>query len=72
MANDIVKSISANNVKNGTLLVQCKKTGFSSNDTYDAYVSNTPTITDIESKYDLRFDNPSYYYGSSGVDGGDV
>lgn len=72
MANDITKAISANPLKNGTMLVQCKVTGFSVSDIYDTYVSNLPSITDIQSKYDDRFDNPSYYYGSNNVDGGDV
>ena len=31
--------------------------------TYDRYVQEYPTITDIQDKYDQRFDNPSYYYG---------
>lgn len=32
------------------------------------------TIASIESKFDNRFDDPSYYYGGGGggVDGGDV
>jgi hypothetical protein len=30
------------------------------------------TISSIESKFAERFDDPSYYYGSCGVDGGDV
>lgn len=63
MANDITKAISANPLKNGTLLVQCKATGFSVSDINDKYVKNTPTITDIENKYDDRFDDPSYYHG---------
>lgn len=70
MANDITKAVSANPLKNGTLLVYCSRTGeYSFSDTY---VKNTPTITDIQSKYDDRFDNPSYYYGGGNVDGGDV
>lgn len=63
MANDIKKILSSNPIKNGTSVVGCKKTGFSSNDLLNTYVLNTPTITDIESKYDNRFDDPSYYYG---------
>lgn len=70
MANDITKAISANPLKNGTLLVSCTRTGEYS--LSNAYVKNTPTITDIESKYDNRFDDPSYYYGSGGIDGGNV
>lgn len=70
MANDIIKAISSNDIKNGTLLVSCTRTGQYS--LSNAYVKNTPTITDIESKYDNRFDDPSYYYGGGNVDGGDV
>lgn len=71
MANDIIKSINTNNIKNGTLLVSCTKTGEYS--TVDTYVNNNPTISSIESKYNDRFDDPSYYYGNGGgVDGGDV
>jgi hypothetical protein len=61
MANDINKAISANPLKNGTSLVSCTMTGEYS--VLDTYVKNTPTITDIENKYDDRFDDPSYYYG---------
>jgi hypothetical protein len=69
MANDITKAISANPLKNGTLLVSCTITGeYSLSNTY---VKNTPTITDIQDKYDNRFDDPSYYHGG-GADGGDV
>lgn len=63
MANDITKAILVNPLKNGTMLVQCKVTGFSGNDIYNKYVKNTPTISDIEAKYDNRFDDPAYYYG---------
>lgn len=73
MANDIVLAINSNPIKNGTLLVQCKVTGFSNKDLDNTYVSNIPSISSIESRYDNRFDNPSYYYGGGGdVDGGDV
>lgn len=30
---------------------------------YNRYVQEYPTITDIQDKYDNRFDDPSYYYG---------
>ncbi len=63
MANDIAKSISANDIKNGTLLVQTKVTGPTNNDKSNEYVSNKPTLADIQSKYDARFDDPSYYFG---------
>jgi hypothetical protein len=61
MANDITKAISANSIKNGTLLVSCTTTGEYS--LLNTYVKNTPTISDIEAKYDNRFDDPAYYYG---------
>jgi hypothetical protein len=61
MANDITKAISANPLKNGTALVSCTITGEYS--ALNTYVQNTPTITDIQSKYDERFDDPAYYYG---------
>jgi hypothetical protein len=67
MANDIIKAISENLLKNGTTIVTCSNTGKYS--VLNTYVKNTPTITDIESKYDNRFDDPSYYHGA---DGGDV
>lgn len=70
MANDITKAISANELKNGTTIVTCSSTGRYS--LLNTYVKNTPTITDIQDKYDNRFDDPSYYYGGGGVDGGDV
>lgn len=70
MANDITKAISANDIKNGTTLVSCTFTGEYS--VLDTYVKNTPTLATIESKYDNRFDDPSYYYGGGSVDGGDV
>ena len=69
MAIDIQKSISANPIKNGTSVVSCTFTG--EYGTLDTYVSNIPTITDIQDKYDNRFDDPSYYYGCN-PDGGDV
>lgn len=63
MANDITKVKSANDIKNGTTVVGCKPTGFSNKDILNTYVLNTPTLNDIQSKFDARFDDPSYYYG---------
>lgn len=63
MANDITKAISANSIKNGTTIVGCKVTGFTNKDLLNSSVKNTPTINDIQAKYDDRFDDPSYYYG---------
>jgi hypothetical protein len=61
MANDINKAISANLIKNGTVLVSCTRTGEYS--VLNTNVRNAPTISDIENKYDNRFDDPAYYYG---------
>lgn len=61
MANDINKIISANPIKNGTTLVSCTRTGRYSK--LETYVKNSPVITDIQAKYDTRFDDPAYYYG---------
>lgn len=59
--NDIVKCITDNPIKNGTILVGCHRTGFPL--VYDAAIKNTPYIEDIQDKYDNRYDDPSYYYG---------
>jgi hypothetical protein len=55
MANDINKAISANQIKNGTTVVTTTVAGEYS--TIDTYVKNTPTINNIENKYDNRFYN---------------
>jgi len=55
MANDINKAINANQIKNGTTVVTTTVTGEYS--TIDTYVKNTPTINNIEAKYDNRFYN---------------
>lgn len=70
MANDIIKAIVSNPIKNYTSVLSCTRTGEYAQ--LNTYVQNKPTIGDIENKYDLRFDNPSYYYGGGGADGGDV
>lgn len=70
MANDIDLAISENPIKNGTLVLSCLATGFF--DVENSYVANTPTLSDIQDKYDNRFDDPSYYHGTASVDGGDV
>lgn len=52
---DITKAINDNPIKNGTGVVSTTFTGqYSTNETY---VKNTPTITDIASKYGNKFYN---------------
>lgn len=63
MAADIIRAKTDQNIKNGTLVVTTTFTGYYSKS--DVYVNNTPTISDIENKFDNRFDDPSYYYGST-------
>lgn len=63
MANDIQAAVSGVVVKNGTSLVSCTRTGEYS--TINTYVQNSPTIADIENKYDGRFDDPRYYSGDN-------
>lgn len=63
MAIDIQTAVSGQVVKNGTALVSCTRTGEYS--TIETYVKNTPTMSDIESKYDARFDEPRYYSGDN-------
>ena len=63
MATDIQAAISGVDVKNGTVIVTCSWTGEYS--TINTYAQNTPTIANIENKYDTRFDDPRYYNGDS-------
>ena len=59
MATDISKAISANPVKNGSVVTNTLFTGYSK--TYNYYVKNTPTMTSIENKYDDKLDDIVYY-----------
>ena len=61
MANDISKIITANPIKNGTMIHSCNL--FGTIVATNTYVTNSPTISEIEAKYDDRFDDPAYYYG---------
>lgn len=64
MATQVTKIISANAVKNGTIVSQ-GTTKFPLDQTLDSRALNTPSITDIASKYDARFDNIRYYSGDT-------
>lgn len=68
MTNDIVLSKISENINNGTLLTSCQPTGQYSRSL--SSVNNKPEISTVESKYDNRFDDPSYYYGGGASDGG--
>jgi len=62
MPNDIQLAVSGTPIKNGTILV-CLTTGKYS--VINTYVNNKPILSDIDDKYDSRFDEPRYYAGDS-------
>ncbi len=64
MANDIIEAIGANDIKNGTVVVNVLPTasGIYKN---DDHVTNLPNISQIQAKYDTRFDDPRYYTGDA-------
>lgn len=69
MANDVTVCVSGQPLKHGTLIASATFTGeYSVNNTY---VKNTPTIGDIEDKYDNRFYNGIFVniVSSSGIIG---
>ena len=55
MAYDIQAAVSGHPVKNGTSVVTTTFTGKYS--TIDTYAKSTPTISDLDDKYDNRFYN---------------
>ena len=63
MANDISLAISGNLIKNGSTVVSCSPLGIYSLISHDAM--NTPTIENIENKYDNKFDDSRYYTGDT-------
>jgi len=62
---DITKSISGNEIKNGTLITTTSVTGRYVKD--DTYVSNVPALATIFNKYGYRFYNGIFV---DGIDGG--
>jgi hypothetical protein len=69
MAIDISKIIENKPIKNGSIVISTKVTGSTNKDFLNTYVKNTPDITSIETRYETRFDDPSYYYGGTGGTG---
>lgn len=70
MANDIQAAVSGSPIKNGSAVVTTTFTGEYS--VLNTYVSNKPTMADIENKYDNRFYNGIFVQlvGSGTVIGG--
>ena len=65
MANDIERIDTGAVIKNGTLVLGGLPTGPQANMKNNANVTNKPVITDIQAKYDARFDDPRYYSGDA-------
>lgn len=63
MANDIVAAISGNDINDIKIICSTLPTGGSSK---LVVADNTPaslTLSNIQAKFDARFDDPSYYHG---------
>lgn len=65
MANDINETIGANEIKNGTIVVTVPRTGLRDNLVNNNHVTNLPNISQIQAKYDTKFDDPRYYVGDT-------
>ena len=72
MANDIAKAINGNDIRNGSVVVTCPVSGNfitdNSGDQGDGDTpdqsrdkKNDPSITEIQDKFDNKFDDISYY-----------
>lgn len=73
MANDIIAIDPTKPINNKYAVCSVLPTGFYSKRLVREGYPKDLTIASIESKFDHRFDDPSYYYGGGGsVDGGDV
>jgi len=72
MANDIMSIDPTKPINVEYVVCSALPTGKTSKLLRFGYYSQNLTIENIENKYENRFDDPSYYYGSGGVDGGDV
>lgn len=57
-------------IHNGSVIVTCSRTGLYS--AIEEEALTIPPMSILESKYENRFDDPSYYFGGGGgnVDGG--
>jgi hypothetical protein len=69
MAIDIAKIKDNKPIKNGSIVLGAKVTGSTDKDFLNTYVNNLPDIASIQTKYETRFDDPSYYYGGTGGEG---
>jgi hypothetical protein len=72
MPNQIFASNSSGIIRRGGGIVAAAKNSQIGGVAIDTKEQTKPVLSEIENKYENRFDDPSYYYGSYGVDGGDV
>jgi hypothetical protein len=72
MANDIISLDPLKPINVEYVVCSTMPTGQSSRLLKPGYYNKNLTIENIQDKYDNRFDDPSYYFGTSSVDGGDV
>lgn len=72
MANDIITIDETKPINNKYAVCSALASGFYSKSLVRENYPADLTISAIQSKFDNRFDDPSYYFGSGGVDGGDV
>lgn len=68
MANDIMAIDPTKPINNKYAICSALPTGFYSKRLIRADYPKNLTIANIESKFDNRFDDPSYYYGGGGGD----
>ena len=59
---DITKAVSANDIKNGTSVTGVDGTGNVQTHFEAAKDSTSPSLSDIQNKYDTRFDDIDYYF----------
>jgi hypothetical protein len=69
MANDIMVIDSSKPINVEYSVCSTLPTGYRTKLLKFGYYSNNLTIASIQAKYETRFDDPSYYYGSTGGTG---
>lgn len=72
MANDIIAIDVSKGINNKYAVCSAVTSGYYSKHLVRGNYPVNLTIENIQAKFDHRFDDPSYYYGGGGADGGDV
>jgi hypothetical protein len=68
MANDIMIIDSSKPINVEYAVCSTLPTGYSAKILKFGYYANNLTIENIENKYETRFDDPSYYYGTGNTE----